>query len=542
MELSAEAAVGTLSVADDVLQGGVIRRDPDDDDSSFIDMARLEKAAETISGVGRAARAVVEELTTVDLDNLPARVHGRMARAIEDASEAVTRIDDVEDGLGILPGVLGADGPRTYVLGFQNPAEQRGTGGAILQFKLLRMDDGRLTLEDIRGGEAAGTVYNIDRERRTYDISLPDDAWIVEGIEDAQRFGNANWSPDWPLSARLMIRYAQRSAQEIKGLELPRLDGFIVVDPLAVQEMMSGVGRFKTARSGDLITPNNVVDFVLYKAYGKYPFPRRRRTVLAQIVDGFFRKALGSPQPAKLARGLGKALSAKNVQIWTRDPEVQAYVEHMNWDGGIERARRSDYLFVVEQNVGGNKLDYFDTHSNHVNVAIRGRDAFLSTKMGVRNGVFGPQPSWILGDAGPMHLPMMNLYVPRRAELLSWKVDGERVDHPAPAAWSLDRPSEHLESGKKVWSATLQIPPTRAAAITFDYRVPEVVHKRGNRYVYRLVVQSQRKPRPENLTIRLAPPDGATDVSARGWKQDGEALVWDRPLEGDMTLVVSWSR
>jgi hypothetical protein len=237
---------------------------------------------------------------------------------------------------------------------------------------------------------------------------------------------------------------------------------------------------------------------------------------------------------------MGKALSQKNVQVWMKDPKVQRFVKQMNWDGGIEQSSHSDYFFAVEQNVGGNKLDYFDAHTNSIDVTIRGRQALVSTEMRVRNRVFGPQPNWIMGDAGPMHVPMMNLYVPRRAELLSSRVSGERLDTPLPAAWAGDGPAEHIESGKRVWSATLAIPAGKEGAIGFDYRVPGVVRRSGGRNVYRLVVQSQRKVNPESLKIRLSLPEGATDVSARGWKRDGDSLVWQRMLTHDVTLEVSW--
>ncbi|MBW3594573.1 MAG: DUF4012 domain-containing protein, partial [Actinobacteria bacterium] len=541
MELSAEAALGALSVVEDALGGGLITRDPDDPDGgATIDLSRLESAIETVAEVRVAAESVVAELEMIDLQNLPRRARPRVTRAIADARAGVEQIETTQRGFSILPAILGADGERNYLIGFQNPSEQRGTGGAILQFKVLKFDGGRFDLVDIEGGRTAGTVYNIDQDRRTYDIPLPDDAWMVRQIEDAQRFGNANWSPDWPLSAGLMIEYAYTSARENDDLQVPTFDGFIVVDPRAVEKMMAGVRTFTTARSEDKISARNVVDFVLYTAYGKYPSQGERRSVLAQIVDGFFRKALGSPRLEEFATGMGDALSEKNVQIWMNDPAAQAYIEEMDWDGGIKRAKDSDYVFVVEQNVGGNKLDYFDAHTNTVDVDIQGRAARVSTEMRVRNGVFGPQPNWVMGDVGPLHRPMMNLYVPETAELLSWEVEGERLDSPEPAMWVGGRPAEHLELGKKVWSATLNLTPGEEGAVRFDYRVPAVVQRRGKRDVYRLIVQRQPKVHPEELTITLSLPDGARDVRAKGWTREGDVLVWNRELTRDTTLNVSW--
>jgi len=541
LELSGDSAAGALSVVEDALGGGLITKDPDDPDGgSIIDLERLQSAAATVTDVRRVTEEVISELEKINVDKLPRRVRPRVARSIEQAEEAAERIAIAERGLALLPSILGADGPRNYLLGFQNPSEQRGTGGAILQFKVLKLDGGRLELDDIQGGETAGTVYNIDQDRRTYDIPLPDDAWIVRELEDAQRFGNANWSPDWPLSARLMIEYAYTSARMNDDLQVPIFDGFIVVDPIAVQKMMPGVGSFTTPRSRDTITPKNVVDFVLYEAYGKYPRPAKRRAVLGQIVNGFFTEALRSPRLEDFARGMGEALTEKNVQIWMKDAAVQSFIKKMGWSGEIKKAKDSDYLFVVEQNVGGNKLDYFDSNVNTVDVEIEGRDAVVSTELRVHNGVFGPQPNWVMGDAGPLHRPMMNLYVPAGAELLSWDVEGERLDTPPPAAWTGGRPPEHFEAGKKVWSATLNLAANEEGAVRFGYRVPSVVRQRGDRNVYRLVVQSQPEVHPEELTVRLTLPQGATRVEAPGWERESEVLVWNRLLKGDQVLKVSW--
>lgn len=541
MELSADSAVGALSVVENALGGGLITQDPKDPEGSIIALDRLREAAVTVSEVRATTVSVIDELQQIELANLPGRVRPRVRRAIEQAREAEERIKVAERGFALLPSILGAEGERNYLLGFQNPSEQRGTGGSILQFKVLTLDGGRLELGDVQGGEDAGTVYNIDQDRRTYDIPLPEDAWYVRQLEDAQRFGNANWSPDWPLSAQLMIEYAYASAAENDDLEVPTFDGFIVVDPLAIEKMMPGVGSFTTPKSKDKITPNNVVDFVLYRAYGKYPNQGERRSALGQIVNGFFKKALGSPRLENFARGMGESLAQKNVQIWMKESAEQRYVKQMGWAGEIRPAKRSDYLYVVEQNVGGNKLDYFDTHANTFDVRIEGDDALVSTEMRVRNGVFGPQPNWVMGDLGPLHRPMLNLYVPGSAELLSWDVDGERLDAPAPAVWSGGRPAEHFEAGKKIWSATLNLQPGEEGAVRFDYRVPSVVQVRGGRLVYRLTVQKQPKVDPEELSIRLKLPDSASDVRAEGWTREGQVLAWEKPFRQDLELEVSWA-
>lgn len=531
---SGRAALGTAEIAQTVLRGpdAVIQPDPDDPaGGSLIRIERVRKIGAALGRIRDLVRNAAAELKSVDLDNLPRRARAPVRDGIKKAEKTQRLLADAVAGFDVLPRILGADEPRTYLIGMQNSAEQRGTGGAILQFALLSISEGKPTLPKTRG-----TIYKFDKDRRQIDIPLLPDAWHVAAIPDAQRFGNSNWSPDWPMSARLLLRYGRASDESF-----PKIDGVLAVDPLLMQELLPGIGKYRT-KAGNRITTRKVVHFVLYKAYASFPATPVRRFVLRQVVDGFYKGMLSPDHPTLLIQGFSDSLAQKHLQIWMKDSEEEAFVERMNWDGGIEPAEKADYLYVVEQNVGGNKLDNFGEHTTAARVRFDGDDALVSTTARVANRVFLPQPRWAMGDSGPIHLPMMNVYVPRQAQLESWKVEGQRTDaNPPPAVWTGGRPPEYEEKGKKVWPATLQIPPGEEAAVTYDYRVPNVVHTAGGRKVYRLVVQRQPRIRPERLIVRIRLPQGASEVRAPGFRQGlGGILVWDRPLREDVTLEVSW--
>jgi hypothetical protein len=318
---------------------------------------------------------------------------------------------------------------------------------------------------------------------------------------------------------------------------------------------MKGVGQFPVANRS--ISSQRIVDFMLYRAYSQFPIPGQRRVVLNLVVDKFYDGLFNPSKPTDLLNGFGDALSKKHVQIYMLDPAEQAFIEHMNWDGGIiepSDLKKDDYIYVVEQNVGGSKLDYFDSNVNTMDVSFDGADALVSTEMSVTNGVFLPQPRYSMGDAQrlngacatgrcPLHRPMLNLYVRDDAEFISATVEGDRIDTPAPAVWTDPaRPPEHFERGKKVWSGTLEIAPRDTASLKIDYRVPGVLRTRDGRSVYRLQVQHQPKVQPETLIVRIAIPEGATGIRAPGFERDGNVLVWEAPLRRDLTLEVSWQR
>jgi Protein of unknown function (DUF4012) len=532
---SATAARGTLKVSQNALKGPykIIAEDPEDPASKTIRIDRIEAIGELISTIRESVNLAKRELVSVDERKIPGRFRGGLRRGIAEADKSDDVLADAEAGFAILPGVLGEDGTRTYLLGIQNSAELRGTGGSLLQFKILEITDGKPSLKK------SGSIYKVDRNRRQLAIPLPEDAWYVAGIDDAKRAGNANWSPDWPLSAKLTVDYAQAS-----GARFPdQIDGVIGVDPTVLQELLPGTGK-PNARIGTSIRSENVVHYVLYQAYASFPIPGVRRAALQQIVDGFYQRLFNPASPTALIPGLGRALAQKHMQIWLDRPEEQRFIERMNWDGAIDKAKGSDFLYVVEQNVGGNKLDYFDEQTNSMNVVIDGRDARVSTEVRIRNGAYLPLPRYVLGDAGPLHRPMINVYVPPDAQLERANVSAgtllEASPTPELAAWVGERPPRHLERGKQVWSTTLEIPPQEEGAVRFEYRVPDVVRTADGRKVYRLVVQRQPKVRSETLRVELTLPEGATGVDAPGWSRDAGALLWERPLNKDEVLEVSW--
>jgi hypothetical protein len=542
-EYSADAALGTLEVAQNALRGPdkVIAKDPTDEKGgSMIRIDRLEEIARTVTDVREAIVGVSRELRAVDLKALPGRVRAKVEDGIDEAERTDELLRKAEAGFKVLPAVLGADGPRTYVIGMQNSAEERGAGGALLQFALMSIVDGKPELV-----KNASSIYDVDKNRQQVSIPLPDDAWYVRDIPDAQRFGNANWSPDWPLSANLTIQYAQASEETF-----PRqVDGVLAADPVLMKDLMPGVGQFHSDEHQVYVTENRIVYFLLYKAYGAFPIPKIRRARLSDVVDSFFARMFSPNHPTELIDGFGRSLEGKHLQIWMDDPAEQGFVELMNWDGAIEEAKDSDYLYVVGQNVGGNKLDYFVDQATKVGVQFDGDDAAVSTEVAVSNNIFLPQPLYPMGDSGKrletngFHRPMMNVYVPDEAELRLAEVDGTRLDNSPPGLvhWPAPNvPAEHSEKGKKVWSATLEIPPKETGTFRLGYVVPGAVRTEGGRKVYRLTVQHQPRVRPERLTITISLPAGVRDVRAPGWRRSGETLVWDRPLTADVVLEVSW--
>jgi hypothetical protein len=227
------------------------------------------------------------------------------------------------------------------------------------------------------------------------------------------------------------------------------------------------------------------------------------------------------------------------------------YIKRMHWDGGINPPKGSDYSSVVEQNVGGNKLNYFEQRNLSLDVRIQGRNALDTSKASIFNGVTMPQPRWSMGDSGPFHHPMLNFYAPERARLTRAKgpplgTSGDPVSRPARIgsppnlSWTGTDPPEHLELGTKVWTGTLDIPPLQTGSLEVTYEVPGVVKASGNRMMYKLMLRQQPGVHAASQTVTLHLPSAAHAVSAPGFKHEGGVWVWHHVLDTDTPLSVSW--
>lgn len=81
--------------------------------------------------------------------------------------------------------MLGADGPKNYLLLFQNNAEVRSLGGNPASLMLLRVEDGRLGSPIRRTAAASATTTAAPANAIA---ALPDGAYSVF-IPNVSRFG-----------------------------------------------------------------------------------------------------------------------------------------------------------------------------------------------------------------------------------------------------------------------------------------------------------------------------------------------------------------
>jgi len=192
----------------------------------------------------------------------------------------------------VLPGIVGADGPRDYLLVFQNNAEIRSTGGLPGSWSLVHADGGRLSIQ----GQGAGSGFP-EQEEPVLPLSPAELEVYDEQL--GTFFLDAGFTPDFPRAAQLMEAHWDRM------FPATRLDGVISLDPVALSYMLEGTGPVEV--DGRSLTSDNVIDELLSRPYRTLE-PQAQDKFIAHAARAIFEAATADVNdPVAFVRGLTRA-------------------------------------------------------------------------------------------------------------------------------------------------------------------------------------------------------------------------------------------
>jgi uncharacterized protein DUF4012 len=246
-------------------------------------------------------------------------------------AEAATR------GLGAL-----LAGPRRYIVFGANNSEMRAGSGMWL------------TLADLR--TSRGT-FSLGRLRHSFTVPIPPGVVRARGdMGKLWRF--AEVGNDWTslmMSPRLELS-GPLAARMWAAAKLGRVDGVLVIDPVALREIVEATGP---VTSGGLKIPGNQIEYeLLFRQYLRFTDPSlapRREALGAFAGAAFDAINRGNWNLADLAAGLARAARGRHVMLWSSRADEQRVWTLAGVDGALE----PNSLMVNMLNRGGNKLDRF---------------------------------------------------------------------------------------------------------------------------------------------------------------------------------------
>lgn len=446
-EVTGTAVPDLLEVADRLAPGSLRRAD------GSIDVDRIAEAAAAIHRAAEAVAVATAEVGAVRATGIASIDSAR--------SELLARLQSVDSTLQttraaaeVLPAMLGAARPKTYLIAFQNSAEARGTGGMAGAFGLLRVKDGALSFgsfdsDRVLAGVSADVSLGAEYDAR------------YAGSASTTKYNNANLSPHFPYAAAIWASMWKRHTGKA-------VDGVLAVDPAVLAYVLEATGPTKLS-DGTAVTSADVVTLTQSTAYARYPDDEDRRRFLVEIAQaGVGRIAEGGNDTTGLIKALARGAKERRLMVWSADPTLQKSVERTPVAGNVPDTS-APYAGLTVINEAGNKLDYYlDRELTWVRTGC-GRQGKVVVTARLTNNASRSLPDYVVArnDAhGPKvrrgdHRLLVSWYATAGATMESVQVDGKA----ASAAVGTER-------GHPVFVVDLELPRGATRTVTWTLTEP----------------------------------------------------------------------
>lgn len=479
----------------------------------------LSAAQPELGSAKQALTAAGQARQRIGVSSLSPQVAG----LVQQLDRYLLAVEMVVDGALLAPDLLGANGPRTYLVLAQNNQELRATGGFISGVGELRVEGGELM------SLSFSDSYAVDNHNVPHDVTPPEFQNTLVG--QLWFFRDANWDADFPTSARRVLDIYARD-RDVEA------DGVIALDLAALGTLVDAVGPMQVEGIEETVKGDNVLEVIQAQWSGPAGGAGRdwwlqRKDFMGQIATAAMDRLLTGQRvkPARLAQVVLQALREKHILVYLTDPQAAELLRTRNWDGAVAvLPEPQDTLLVVDSNVGFNKVDPNVDRSIRYQVDLsseEGPRAHLTLTYHNRSGRLVQkciQESRYGGSYADMmercYWDYVRVYVPAGSLLLAGP------DLPFPSGSLLARNSDVLprepiaatlnEGDRSVWAVFFDLPPGEKRTLTFDFQLPAwVLDREVNGLTrYRLRVQKQPGTGAVPLQVDIVLPSDAELVTA----------------------------
>ncbi|WP_454699217.1 DUF4012 domain-containing protein [Arthrobacter humicola] len=432
--------------------------------STGTNLEPLQKASPSVASAAHAVRVSADRLERIDASSLLPQVAAPLAQAREQLEAVTGALDASSDASQIAPGMLGAQGPRNYLLMIQNNAEVRASGGIPGALAVLKLDQGKLSLGTQSSAGAVGVMQP----------TLPVDAEQQQIY--SRRLGkymqDVNLTPDFPTTANTAQAMWERKTGQ-------RVDGVISMDPVALGYILDATGPVKISNPELLVlasgmpkelTGKNVVPTLLSDVYAKIEEPQLQDAYFAGVAQEIFAALSSGKGDAKaLVDGMTRGTTEGRVLVWSGKAEEQSIIAKYALSGSVAGPSISPAQFGVYFNDGtGAKMDYYVKRTVQLVQECTG-DEYGQVRVRITSTNTAPAdaakslPGYVTGS-GVFGVPPGTVqtnviaYGPVQSIVQTAMVDGKSADFAA-----------HRHSNRPVGSVTVTLVPGQSSTVELTF-------------------------------------------------------------------------
>lgn len=367
------------------------------------------------------------------------------------------------------------DKEKTFMVFLQNDMELRPGGGFLGQYAVIKIKNGEVTstfLEDA----------NLLDQRITARITPPYPFIRMMQLKN-WKFRDSNFSPDFPTNvekAKYFYRLSGRGGN---------FDGFVAINTDVFNDVLEITGPITVP--GYNITFNSQdgalkLEEYVEKAYIMNPEidTQNRKAIMKKLAPMLIDKLLRLNNIPKLADFVHKEFKNRNIMVNFNDPEMQSAIESVHWDGKVTTDWGSDYLMMVDANMGALKTDYYIKREVSYDIDMTTEKPSATLNILYKNTA--PYGDWRTSD----YHSYMRIYVPKGSTFVS--------------NYMVSKITNGEELGKTYFGFMCHVLIGRETNATIKYELPADFNKDD----YRLLIQKQSGVGNIPVKVHLKTKDG----------------------------------
>lgn len=342
---------------------------------------------------------------------------------------------------------LTAPGRKTRLLLLsQDSLELRATGGFIGSYGVIEIDGPTISLGEYRATE----------ELPRPDPTMPGPVRLAIRSQNPWNLSNTGWWPDFPTSAAAAREMFRRQG----GGEV---DGVVAITERLMADLVGVLGPIEVPGYARPVVREGFEERVLYEVEEKRPLDVPRKKFLTLLSNEVFGRLFSLPadQVPAVARAVGDAASAGDLQMWFAAPARQARLSGTVFAGALPRAER-DFLMVVDTNMSAGKADKDLVRDSTYRVSRDSRGRLIG------HLVVQYRNEGAASVTNPLFNGYLRVYAPKDAELIVGGDDPPRDEGPAP------------DGPYRVFSTDVIVHPKGEAVAEFTYVLPDSVAPGGD--------------------------------------------------------------
>ncbi|MDO9398750.1 MAG: DUF4012 domain-containing protein, partial [Herbiconiux sp.] len=319
-----------------------------------VNLAAIQSVMPVLDSAGTALTGARNDISGLKTDSLIGPVKTAVTQINDLVSEVEPAIATAKSLAPVLPALLGADGPRNYLLVFQNSAEVRPLGGIAGAQVLITADQGHVSIAQ----QASGRDFPFESEDFA-NTKVGKPARELFLVPFGLQSQNNTLTPRVEIAADL----TRSMWQNTRGVTS---DTVIFLDPTALTYILSATGPV-TLDDGTVVNHDNAIDLLLNQVYEKYA--GRPNSDAPDLQDAFFSSVAektfsavmnGNLDVETFVTAMTKGAREHRILASSTDPMIAQLVADGGFGGRLpQETDTSREVGVYYSDYQGSKMDYY---------------------------------------------------------------------------------------------------------------------------------------------------------------------------------------